>query len=289
MISTQTGFPIGFRRGGSDWQNDLGALLAWAKSHEMSALDLGTEGPDAIAQVTQAGLRVGSVDALAWGGLLSPDAGKRAEAVAKNADYIQKCSEAGARNFFIVLLPEKPDLGYRENFKFAVESLQQLAPTLETNNARLVIEGWPGPGALGCTPETLRALFSAVPSTSIGLNYDPSHLLRMGIDPLRFLNEFASRVGHVHGKDTEILADKQYEFGHELPATFAEAPDFGASAWRYTIPGAGATDWPQVFRVLQNANYNGAVCIELEDANYNGTTDGEQHGLLAGAAFLAKC
>jgi hypothetical protein len=29
------------------------------------------------------------------------------------------------------------------------------------------------------------------------------------------------------------------------------------------------------------------VCIELEDANFNGSTDGEQRGILAGANFLA--
>ncbi|HEX8234776.1 MAG TPA: hypothetical protein VF600_02380 [Abditibacteriaceae bacterium] len=62
----------------------------------------------------------------------------------------------------------------------------------------------------------------------------------MGIDPIRFLKEFASRVGHVHGKDTEIINDDLYEYGWEQPATFKENPAFGTTAWRYTIPGQGA-------------------------------------------------
>lgn len=289
MLTTRTGnFPIGFRRGGG-WQRDLNGLIEWAKANDLSVIDLGKDGPNAIRQVTSAGLRVGSVDALEWQGLASPDASKRAEAVAKNRDYIAGCAEAGARNFFIVMLPEDPKAQRRENFKLVVEALNGLAPILEENHSRLVIEGWPGPGALLCTPETVRAAFEACPSMAIGLNYDPSHLLRMGIDPLRFLKEFGERVGHVHGKDTEILADRVYELGYEQEPTFAAIPDFGGTSWRYTIPGEGGTNWSEVFRTLHALNYQGAVSIELEDANYNGSEEGEKRGILAGAAFLAAC
>jgi len=70
----------------------------------------------------------------------------------------------------------------------------------------------------------------------MGVNYDPSHLIRMGIDPLRFLKEFVGRVYHVHGKDAELFADNLYEYGHEQPPTFAKEMNFGSMAWRYTIP-----------------------------------------------------
>ena len=66
-----------------------------------------------------------------------------------------------------------------------VDSLNALSLALEAAGGRLVIEGWPGPGALCCTPETYRATFRECPSPAIGVNYDPSHLLRMGIDPIR--------------------------------------------------------------------------------------------------------
>lgn len=290
MLSTRTGnFPLGFRRGGSSWQKDLANALNWAKENEIGTIDLGKDGPETAPQVLEAGFQIGSVDALDWQGWMSPDAAKRADSVAQNQDYIAACAKLGVQNFFCVLLPEKPENGRAENFALAVESLGQLAPTLETHNARLVLEGYPGAGALCCTPEGLRRLFSEIPSNGLGVNYDPSHLLRMNIDPLRFLREFVGRVGHVHGKDTEILADKLYEFGTEQPATFAQNPAFGGAAWRYTIPGQGQTNWAEVFRILEANDYQGAVSIELEDADYNGTEDGEKRGILAGAQFLSNC
>lgn len=287
MLTTHTGnFPIGFRRGGG-WQSDLPALLEWAKSNELGVVDIGRN-LDEIATLKEAGLQVGSIDLLEWQPLFSSDATKRRDAVQKNAEYVAKACSLGAKKFFLVILPEDPSKPRSENFGYAVESFSALAPSLEAGGGQIVLEGWPGPGALCCTPETYRAMFNECGSPSIGINYDPSHLLRMGIDPLRFLKEFAGRVGHVHGKDTEILADDIYEYGTEQAATFKKSPSFGAAAWRYTIPGAGGTNWGEVFRILQANDYQGAVCIELEDKDFNGSEEGEKRGFLSGAQYLSE-
>ena len=284
-LKTRTGgFAIGFRRGGG-WQREIGMAIEWAKRNGFGVIDLGRGNTPDAAAVQDAGLRLGSVD-LAGGRLITADAGKRAEAVAGCSAYIQEC---GAQNYFAVMIPEDPALGRRANFGFMTESLNGIAPALEAAGGRLVIEGWPGPGALCCTPESYRATFRECPSETIGINYDPSHLLRMGIDPIRFLNEFVGRVGHVHGKDTLILADDLYEYGTEQPATFKENPFCGASAWRYTIPGHGGTPWTEVCRVLVAAGYAGAISIELEDADYHGSDALEQQGILDGGLFLAGC
>lgn len=286
MLSTKTGnFPLGFRRGGG-WQKELPTLLAWAKESGLGVIDIGRNA-DEITAVQEGGLKVGSVDLLEWQPMFSADAGKRKESVAKNAEYVAKACALGATKFFLVVLPEDPSKSRAENFGYTVESLGALAPTLETAGGQLVIEGWPGPGALCCTPETYRGLFNECSSPSIGINYDPSHLLRMGIDPLRFLKEFVGRVGHVHGKDTEILSDDIYEYGTEQAATFKKDPAFGSSSWRYTIPGAGGTNWGEVLRTLKANNYQGAICIELEDKDYNGSEEGEKQGILAGAQYLS--
>ena len=286
-LKTRTGgFLVGFRRGGGEWQREIGDAIAWAKGHGFGAMDISRGNTPNAAAVKDAGLRIGSVDLAGGRGFLSPDAGKRAEAVAACSQYIKDC---GAQNFFAVMLPEDPSLGRRANFGFMVESLNGIAGALEAAGGRLVIEGWPGPGALCCTPESYRAAFRECPSEAIGINYDPSHLLRMGIDPVRFLNEFVSRVGHVHGKDTLILADDVYEYGTEQPATFKENPFCGASAWRYTIPGHGGTPWTEVCRILVASQYAGVISIELEDADYHGSDALEQQGLLDAGSFLSGC
>ncbi|MXZ20482.1 MAG: sugar phosphate isomerase/epimerase, partial [Caldilineaceae bacterium SB0665_bin_25] len=184
---------------------------------------------------------------------------------------------------------EDPALPRLENYVYMVESFAALADVLEESGSHYVIEGWPGPGALCCTPETYRAFFRDVPSPSMSVNYDPSHLIRMGIDPLRFLTEFVDRVHHVHGKDTEILEENMYVYGHEQPATFAERIAFGAHSWRYTIPGQGLFRWGEGLRILAENGYGGAVSIELEDSNFNGAEESEKWGILHGARFLAGC
>ncbi|MCX7047637.1 MAG: sugar phosphate isomerase/epimerase [Candidatus Sumerlaeota bacterium] len=289
MSATRTGgFAIGFRRGGG-WQGDLEALIRWAKQNEFSAIDLGRDADKTGAVVQQAGLRLGSVDLAEWQPMISPDKGKRRAAVARNSEYIRACAALGPLNYFFVMLPENPALPRKENFGYMVESFSELAPVMESCGARLAIEGWPGPGALCCTPEGYRAFFAQCPSKAMGINYDPSHLIRMGIDPIRYISEFASRVCHVHGKDTELLPERLYEYGNLQPATFA-APFFcGEQCWRYTIPGHGQMRWTEAFRICGAAGYAGCVCVELEDASFNGTEEGEKLGLVLGRRFLESC
>jgi sugar phosphate isomerase/epimerase len=287
-MQTRTGhYPIGFRRGWSDWQKDLSLLTAWGKANDLSVIDLGRDGDTAGQAVIAAGLCIGSVDLKVWQPMISADPAKRDAAVETNAEYIRACAAYGKVNHFLVMLPEDATLPRAENFGYMVESFGLLAPVLEAHGARLVIEGWPGPGALCCTPEGYRAFFKAVPSPAMGVNYDPSHLLRMGIDPLRFLFEFGDRVYHVHGKDTELLAENLYEYGSEQPPTFAKPVAFGGMHWRYTIPGHGIVRWGEIMKRLQNAGYAGCISIELEDANFNGSAEGEKLGILLGAKYLA--
>ncbi len=289
-MKTRTGaYPIGFRRGGGAWQNDLPALLEWASLNSLEVIDLRADA-DVTGQVAvDAGLRIGTVDFADNKGMISADKGRRKAAIERNAEYIRTCAALGPMNHFLVMLPEDPTLPRAENFAYMVESFGEIAPVMEENNAKLVIEGWPGPGALACTPEGYRAFFQEVPSPAMGVNYDPSHLIRMQIDHLRFLREFGDRVFHVHGKDTELLEDQLYEYGIEQPPTFGKPIAYAGMTWRYTIPGHGISHWIEIFRILKEKGYQGAVSIELEDANFHREPDAEKLGILLGAQFLTGC
>ncbi len=287
--ATRTGgFPIGVRRFGG-WQKDLTNLLSWAKESRFGVIDIGRDGDMVASEIRAAGMRVGSADLKEWAGMISPDPAKRSAAIETNTAYVERCAAAGVRNFFVVMIPEDRALPRSENFGYMIESYSALAPVLERHDAHIVIEGWPGPGALCCTPETLRALFEHIPSPSMGINYDPSHLVRMGIDSLRFLREFAPRVHHVHGKDTALLADSLYLLGSEQPPTFVSLPGWGGNHWRYTIPGHGVVPWTEVFGILDQLGYRGCVSVELEDLNFNGREDTEKSGLVASRSYLESC
>jgi sugar phosphate isomerase/epimerase len=287
IARTRTGnFPIGFRRLWFEWHKDLPGLIAWAKQNHFGVIDLGADAPQTAPPLLEAGLRPGSVDLPQMREMLSPDAAVRKQAVEKNIASIKACAAFGSMNHFTVMLPTNPELPREENFKYMVESHSQLAPALEACHAKIVIEGWPGPGALCCTPESYGAFFKACASPAFGVNYDPSHLLRMGIDPLRFLREFVARVHHVHGKDTELFPEATYLYGTEQPPTLAKGHGFGSMHWRYTIPGHGIAPWSEIFAVLVKAKYAGAVSIELEDENFNQGEEKEKAGLLHGRNFL---
>lgn len=287
-MKTRTGgYPIGFIRGGLRYTQGIDFVIAWAKEHDLEVID--GIAPDEVPAVQAAGLRVGTIDLPTPRDLISADAGKRAEAVAAKTEFIRHNAALGPLHYLVVMAPENPGLSRTENFSYMVESYSALVPALVEGKARISIEGYPAPGALCCTPETLRAFFREVPSPVMGINFDPSHLVRMRIDYLQFLREFASRVVHIHGKDTALVTENFYEYGIEQPPTFAKTIPYGSMTWRYAIPGHGVVRWTEAFRILQEAGYAGCVSIELEDANFTGSSDERPLGILQGARFLAGC
>lgn len=292
MAKTKTGgFPIGFRAGQSPWQKDTKQLIAFAQGNGFEGLDVADWSADQIKPLQAAGLRVGSVDLKPpWSAIMSADSALRQDAVAAAATHIRSIVAIGITNFFCVILPENDAAPRRENFALAVEGFSQLAAAIEGSGARIVIEGWPASAphysSVVCTPETYRELFTQVGSESLAINFDPSHLIRMGIDPVRFLAEFGRRVSHVHAKDTLILSEGLYEFGNLQPATLAKPHVYGGHHWRYTLPGRGIAPWPQLLGMLKKLGYAGIISVELEDEDFHGSADAEQRGLIASREFL---
>jgi len=171
-----------------------------------------------------------------------------------------------------------------------VEAFGPVATAAADAGVGIAIEGWPGPApyfaALCCTPESYRAFIRDTNPKSVGVNYDPSHLIRLGVDPIRFLREFLPHVHHVHAKDTQLFADAVYELGLYQDSISEARHGYGAHAWRYTIPGHGQTPWTQVLQILRDAEYGGAVSVELEDEHFNGSEAGERAGLVHSLEYL---
>ena len=117
-MKTRTGgWPIGFRRrNASSWQRDLSSLIEWARANDLEAIDLERDGDRGASAVIEAGLAIGSVDLLEEKAMLSPDRGKRAEAIARNTDYIRACATHGPINHFVIMLPERPAIAAHGEF-----------------------------------------------------------------------------------------------------------------------------------------------------------------------------
>jgi sugar phosphate isomerase/epimerase len=282
------GFPIGLRLTGPLAAQPLAETAAWARAAGFACVDIPASQLALAREWAAAGLPVGTLDLFGreWGGMLSADAGRRRETTALAVQTVREAAAAGVKILFVVMLAEDVALPRRETFGYMVETYGQLRGVLEETGTRIAIEGWPGCNAHCCTPESYRAFLQAMNSPCYGINYDPSHLIRMGIDPLRFLQEFAPHVVHMHGKDTFIDAERLYQLGHEQAGVFGEALPWGGWAWRYTIPGRGCAPWAKLLPVLQAAGYAGRIAIELEDADFNGTVAGERRGFEQARDFL---
>ncbi len=286
---------IGFRIPGAAGQMALGELARWAADSGFGAMDIGGPDAGAVEAVRGAGLEVGTFDLGGTGALLSPDADARKAAAQGIAEKARRAQDLGLTRAFGVLLPPDGRQARGQSFEYWREGWPAASEALAGAGVAFTLEGWPGPSplypALGVTPETVRAMLAVDAERGAGalkLNYDPSHLIRLGVDPLRFLSEFGAHVRHAHGKDTAFDAQRLYETGSLGSSLGAKDPGFGEGWWRYCIPGDGAVDWAGVGAGLAAHGFDGVISVELEDARYNGTWEGEQKGLRRSLAHLSR-
>lgn len=151
-----------------------------------------------------------------------------------------------------------------------------LVDLAEKHQVKLCFENCPLMGNIAISPSLWQRIFERLPSDHLGLAYDPSHLVWEMIDPYAPIAEFASRIFHVHAKDTRIDRERLKRTGI--------LTDF--SWWQYVIPGRGELDWSRLLDVLKKIGYNGTVSLENEDAAYEGSVEKVQEGLLAGKRYL---
>ncbi|MBI4600788.1 MAG: sugar phosphate isomerase/epimerase [Planctomycetes bacterium] len=138
---------------------------------------------------------------------------------------------------------------------------------------------WPGGKNIATSPAIWRRLFADIPSPSLGLNYDPSHMVWQHMDYLKPLREFADRLHHVHAKDVRVDRERLDDVG------ILAAP----LEWhRPKLPGLGDVDWGRFFSVLTDAGYDGPVCVEVEDRAYEKTLETRKQSLRQSHAFLRQ-
>jgi sugar phosphate isomerase/epimerase len=128
-------------------------------------------------------------------------------------------------------------------------------------------------GNLAYSPE----LWDWLAGLGLWLNFDPSHLLWQGIDPVAALGPVTGLVLHTQAKDVELLPDRRQRTGW-LGSLLK--PDAHAARWyRYRMPGLGQVDWRGVVDTLHQAGYQGVVSIEHEDPVWEGSTERVVTGL----------
>jgi sugar phosphate isomerase/epimerase len=111
--------------------------------------------------------------------------------------------------------------------------------------------------------ETLLKLRDAV-GEIVGVNFDPSHALWMGGNPLRAIRELRGVIYHVHAKDTRIDPHNS-----EINTLLETKPNerVAQRSWNYVTLGYGHSEiwWRDFVIQLKQHDYNDVLSIEHED------------------------
>jgi len=97
--------------------------------------------------------------------------------------------------------------------------------------------------------------------SEFGFNFDPSHLVWQGIDPVVFIKRLGKRIYHAHAKDGEVQQDEVRRSGVLSGGSWTR-PDRG---FRFRVPGWGDVDWRRVISALAAVGYDYVLSFEHED------------------------
>ena len=94
-----------------------------------------------------------------------------------------------------------------------------------------------------------------------GFNFDPSHLIWQGVDPVEFIRAFPDRIYHVHMKDAIVTLNGR-------SGILASHLNFGdpRRGWDFRSLGRGGVNFEEIIRALNAAGYTGPLSVEWEDS-----------------------
>jgi sugar phosphate isomerase/epimerase len=113
-------------------------------------------------------------------------------------------------------------------------------------------------------PHGLNRLRAAI-GDLVGANYDPSHPMWMGADPLQAVPALGSAIYYVHAKDTRI---EPAAAGTDGVLETRPSANFAERSWNYVTLGLGHDEdwWRRFCSALRAAGYEDVLSIEHEDA-----------------------
>lgn len=206
-------------------------------------------------------------------------------------EHIKKIIRAAAQlkvpvvNTFI---GRNPKLTVTENLILYAEHWPAIVREAELHNVKIGIENcpmwytddeWPGGKNLATTPAIWKRMFEIIPSPTLGLNYDPSHLIWQMMDEIRPIYDFKDRLHHIHLKDVKVYRDKLNEVGIMANPSLYHSPK---------LPGLGDVNWRAFFAALTDVRYRGPVVIEVEDKAYEGSLRDVQAAILTSRNYVKQ-
>jgi len=267
---------------------DYADLVRFAADHGYLAADVPDPLPQSVSTLRGAGLEPAAAGGLP--NLIVADAAERAANVTR---ALERLDEVARHQIPLVMLGHGKVLTATddENFEYARLGYTPVAERAEALGIKLTIEHYPNYGKnLAISPASWRRLFEVVPVPSLGLCFDPSHLVFLGIDYLRAVREFGSRIHYAHAKDTEIIPEGLYQHGILAGPSYGRKPKGKSGWWRYTLPGYGEVNWGAYIGALLDIGYDSFLSVEHEDDLWGWLDDPERakDGLAVAQKYLSQ-
>jgi sugar phosphate isomerase/epimerase len=271
-------------------------IATWARSHDYDALEVAAwpalgDRPFTATHVDVTALDVDAVHT-ALGGLelsslayydnnLHPDPAERAAVGAHVLACIEAAAALGCPTVG-TFVGRHPGLTVAQNLVQAAEVFAPIVDRAGELGVKVIVEncvmeGWHPdgyPGNLAYSPELWEWMFSL----GLYLNYDPSHLVWMGIDPVEALRPYVDRIPHAQAKDVQLFPERRHRYGWPGKAVEREDP-WDVGWWRYRVPGLGEVDWRRVVDTLYEGGFTGVLSVEHEDPVWGGSEDLVKAGL----------
>lgn len=192
------------------------------------------------------------------------------------AEHLKKLICASAKlgvNMVTTFIGRRQEKTVEENLKLVEEIWTPIIALAEEKGVKIAIENcpmlfgapqWPGGQNLMTTPAIWQKVFDILPSSNLGINYDPSHFVWQMMDYTAPLYEFQHKIFHVHYKDIKLYPDRLNRCGiMAYPLEFMNPK----------LPGLGDVDWGKYVSALTDIGYDGCTCIEIEDKAFENSKE----------------
>jgi sugar phosphate isomerase/epimerase len=173
--------------------------------------------------------------------------------------------------------PPVPEAMIEEGFQQFAERWNPILDVFGECGVRFALEVHPTEIAFDIVTAR-RALEALSNREEFGFNFDPSHLLWQGVDPVEFIREFPDRIYHVHVKDAIVTLNGR-------SGILSSHLNFGdpRRGWDFRSPGRGGVNFEEIIRALNQIGYAGPLSVEWEDAGMD-----REHGAREACEFVRK-
>ncbi len=160
---------------------------------------------------------------------------------------------------FFYSFPQTSEPMIDEGYRTIIERWTPILDEFDSQDVQFALEVHPTEIAYDYyTTERLLEEFDR--RETIGINFDPSHLIWQGVKPHLFARDFAERIYHVHMKDAALTMDgRSGILGSHLP--FGDA----RRGWNFRSLGHGDVNFEDIIRTLNDIGYQGPLSVEWED------------------------